>query len=489
MTVDTTDPIKRYPYTGVGEFPFGFQVYVTDHIVVFHTDGTGLESELATTQYTVELSETEQGGAVTVTDEDLVDGTLTIKRVLEYEQDQGYKQKGRFDMEVHERKLDSLVMMIQQVATEVSSGVAEAQWKGDWIAEYVYEERNMVVNPTTENVYFCVLDHTAGTTFEDDLALGYWRLVLDVEQVLTYTNQAAGSASIAASAEATVVPLAEDVTNMHADVIQAEANVNQDTIVAASCASSASASAAQAEFLVGIGERTDGMTTDVYTSTASQTTFAISEPNDPTGVMVFADTRMFLPTQDFTFTMSGSVATEVVMNDPQEVGTEVVIISFNLFDINAIRSELEDYRTDLLDIIWSDNLIPDYSTSLPWYYTAGGLGAVSSYGNGFEVEAESGEVSVRCNFDAVVGEVYMLSVNIADNQLSGTVPVTLECKLKVRKEDGTELTNLAIPDVSYTGNMRIKFIATDTTMALDFYLYSTPNSVIKVTNADVRKLN
>lgn len=126
MTVSST--INRVSYAGDGVtaiFPVPFYFLEDSHLrVVLSNNTTGVETILIqNTDYTVTGAGNQAGGTVTVPNEPAVGYTLLIRRVVPATQETDYVSNDPFPAESHERALDKLTMIAQQVLTDTSKAI------------------------------------------------------------------------------------------------------------------------------------------------------------------------------------------------------------------------------------------------------------------------------------------------------------------------------------------------------------------------------
>lgn len=248
MTVNATDPIIRYPYTGIGNYSFPFVIFKKSDIQIVYTDVDGLTSVLIYgTDYFVELDPQIDGGVCNLL-LDETDGYIDIRRVLPIIQETEWLNNDPFDAELLENDLDRIIMILQQMELITEIGSAVTNWQGDWVTGFNYAIKDFIKGPNT-NLYTCMAAHTAGV-FASDLAVGYWQLVLDVEAVELARLDAEASAEEARlSAEdsadfATESQLhAADSALSAAQAAASEANAAISETNAANCAEDAADSA------------------------------------------------------------------------------------------------------------------------------------------------------------------------------------------------------------------------------------------------------
>ncbi|MGD9156919.1 MAG: hypothetical protein PVG39_00805 [Desulfobacteraceae bacterium] len=182
MTVNATTPKIAYDYNGVGDYNFNFKIFTENDIVVKYIVNGETTILTLTTDYSVTITDTDAGTGYITTVETSTDGTLEIYRVLDIIQSTQWPTGGDFDEELLETALDKIVMIVQQLEVTVEEGAAITSWRGDWTTLEEYSIKDLVSDTVTNNLYYCVVAHTAGT-FSTDLAAGYWELVFDASTI------------------------------------------------------------------------------------------------------------------------------------------------------------------------------------------------------------------------------------------------------------------------------------------------------------------
>jgi hypothetical protein len=179
MTVETTASLTTYTYTGPGDYAFTFPVTAEEDLVVTHVavDGTATVGTLST-DYTITLvNDGQDGGTVTTVNPTDTTGRLQIQRVLPFEQKTAWENQGHLDLGILERDFDRVIMLLQQMNAIVLGEDATFMWRGTWATGYGYTPGQVATGPDY-NVYLCLVAHSA-TVFLDDLADGYWQLIID----------------------------------------------------------------------------------------------------------------------------------------------------------------------------------------------------------------------------------------------------------------------------------------------------------------------
>jgi hypothetical protein len=203
MTLADTTPQIGYSYNGAGDYTFNFVINDEDDLQVVWTDGDGVDHTwVVNVDFSVTLDGTAPNTGKITTIETDTDGTLDIRRVVEYTQETDWVNNSALDVETLEDDFDKIVMMIQQLKVDVDNGVATSNWQGAWTTATSYALRDMIQG-SNQNLYVCVVAHTSGT-WSTDLAAGYWQLVLDVTTisgVSQATTSLQGKVELATTAE------------------------------------------------------------------------------------------------------------------------------------------------------------------------------------------------------------------------------------------------------------------------------------------------
>lgn len=204
MTVSSQTPYIRYVFDGTLPLicNFSFKVYRETDITVYRTYSLGNTTVLVlNTNYRVALTNDGlNGGVVTVYDAVGSAGFVTIERHLPRTQETDWVNNDPFSTELLETDLDRLVMIIQEYGFELDQAATYVAWKGDWTTGIQYHIRDMVEGPDL-NIYTCMVEHQAGV-FVDDLASGFWALMISVGDMEGIAEAAAASAAEAAESAA-----------------------------------------------------------------------------------------------------------------------------------------------------------------------------------------------------------------------------------------------------------------------------------------------
>lgn len=230
MTISYVEPVKTYVSSGNGNYPFTFKILAESDIEVWYTSAsTGARVQLVRgSDFSVTVGN--PGGTVTILGNAPAGGQILIQRRVPIDQPTDWVNNGPFDMDLLESDLDRIIMIVQQLGWDVSSGQAAINWRGTWLTLSAYTMRDLV-KTSNGNYYFCIVSHTAGT-FATDLAAGKWVLVLDFAAVQTQANNAAASAADALASRNTAIArsAAAELSEIAAAASAAAAAVDADEI-------------------------------------------------------------------------------------------------------------------------------------------------------------------------------------------------------------------------------------------------------------------
>ncbi len=288
MTVNSTLR-KTSPLAGNGQassFPFTFKVFTQEEIVVLKLEvASGIETTLTiTTDYTVSLNDDQNGnpgGSITLVAGALATGfNLVITSNVQPLQGTDLTNQGGFFPEVINDALDKGIILHQQQqekldrsiafsatntigSLEISEGpsvrankvlafdssgefqVAQelGTFRGDWTTATTYKLRDIVKDPTNQNVYIVNTTHTSSGSapIKTNAGLANFTLIIDAET-------AAASATAAANSAAAAAQSFTDTDQARADAVQAKddaqtANTNSQSAAAAALANNQSSAA------------------------------------------------------------------------------------------------------------------------------------------------------------------------------------------------------------------------------------------------------
>lgn len=227
MTISYIEPVITYVSSGNGTYPFAFKVLAESDIDVWYTSAsTGARVKLVRgSDFSVTVSD--PGGTVTILDNAPAGGQILIERRVPIDQPTDWVNNGPFDMDLLEADLDRIIMIVQQLGWDVSSGQAAINYRGPWVATTAYTSRD-IVRTSNGNYYFCIVNHTSGT-FATDLADGNWVLLIDFEAIETHATNAAAS------------EVAAGLSEVNAAASEAAAGLSEGNAAASAAAAAADA--------------------------------------------------------------------------------------------------------------------------------------------------------------------------------------------------------------------------------------------------------
>lgn len=191
MTIATTQSSITVEGNGATtSFSFPFIGDSSSYISVQYTNADGAATLLEPFQYTIFLNPPATGqiwgigGTVVypLSGSPIAAGTsLTISRVLPFQQLITIADQGDFSAQVIEEMGDTLEMQIQQVAARTGS------IRGTWVTGTFYNYGDIVTDGIngndTGNLYSCAVANTSGI-WATDLANGDWSLALNVQAII-----------------------------------------------------------------------------------------------------------------------------------------------------------------------------------------------------------------------------------------------------------------------------------------------------------------
>jgi len=116
MTVESTTNRAQYATNGTtGPWTVPWQFYAKGDVQVIYADASGNETVLGDSDYSVTGTGDESGGTVTTTTAYGSGGTITLLMAFEALQEVDYTETDAFPAETHERALDLLTRLVQQI--------------------------------------------------------------------------------------------------------------------------------------------------------------------------------------------------------------------------------------------------------------------------------------------------------------------------------------------------------------------------------------
>lgn len=266
MTLSTT--INKVSYSGTGSqdtFAYTYKIFSSSDIEVYIRDTSGTETKKTiTTHYTVSNVGNASGGNIVFTtgNTPLNTDTVIIVRTVPLTQTFDYVLNDPFPSDSHEDGLDKLTMQVQQVKEEVdrsikasvSTTIASTEFtqsstdranklfgfdsagnisvttnvgtnRGDWAASTSYNERDLVKDTSTNNVFQVTTAHTSSGSqpLTSNANSAKYTLLVDAASATTSATAAATSAT-AAAGSATTAQGHSNTASGHKDTATTKAN-------------------------------------------------------------------------------------------------------------------------------------------------------------------------------------------------------------------------------------------------------------------------
>lgn len=193
-------------------FAVNFTADSSSDIAVIYTNASGQQTTLLPTQYLVAIPNPLTGeiwaNSFTITyplfGSPIAAGTsLTVQRILPYQQLTDLQNQGNFYAVAVEAGLDELEMQIQQTAARTGS------IRGTWLTDTSYNFGDIVVDGVngndTGNLYSCAIPNISGT-WSTDLANGLWSLALNIQGIVNSLPQIGNNQAFANISGMTATP-------------------------------------------------------------------------------------------------------------------------------------------------------------------------------------------------------------------------------------------------------------------------------------------
>ena len=190
VTVSRLNDHNRSIADGVEtEFSFDFLLYDTNNFHLYVDD-----IEVSTEGYDLVQELDFLGGTVTFNTPPDAGSVVLLQRVMTLDQQTQYPVKGPFQELAHERALDKLTMIAQQIQTKVDQGLLYTPLTGLWATGTLYR-LNQICNRPDGKLYLCVVQHTSDD-FGTELALGYWEYYTDATSAVQLAMDYAAAAEV-----------------------------------------------------------------------------------------------------------------------------------------------------------------------------------------------------------------------------------------------------------------------------------------------------
>ncbi len=570
MTVSTTT--SKVSYSGNGSttvFAYTFKVFDEDDLTVILRDNTtGTETvQTITTNYTVSGVGNANGGNVTFGTAPASGKTIVVRRESDQTQTTDYTPNDPFPAEAHEDALDKLTFIAQEVQEELdraikisrtntmtstefavgatarankilafdSSGeIAVTQeigtFIGNWSASTTYNERDIVKDTSTNNIFIANTTHTSSgsqplTTNTDSAK---WDLLVDAASATTSATAAASSATAAAtSATASATSATASASSASASSTSATNAATSETNAATSAtnaATSATASAASAA----AADATFDLFDDAYLGAKASNPSVDNDGNAlQDGALYFDTTNNVMKVYDLGSTtwlqLTPTVSNQTNINTVAGISSDVTAVAGNSTNINAVAADATDIgtvatnianvnsvggsianvntvATNLTDINSFANtyFISATAPSSPtegdlWFDTANDImkvydgsgfvnagSSVNGTANRVVYTATAGQTTFSATYDAGYVDVYLNGVKL----IAGT-DFTATNGSSVVLATGAAL-NDTVDIVAYgTFNVAVIDIVNDTTPQLGGNLDVQTHSIVSTSNRDI----
>jgi len=146
ITTDTNKVIYVSDGTTT-EYDFSFTVYNSSDVKVYVTDLNGNVSQLPETDYTVALN-SDYTGKITLTNPQPANCKIAIVREVDLTQETHYIEGDPFPAQSHERALDKLTMITQQLKEKVDRALTLS----------IFDETSIDANSFYQTMHFCEIN-------------------------------------------------------------------------------------------------------------------------------------------------------------------------------------------------------------------------------------------------------------------------------------------------------------------------------------------
>ena len=280
MTVSSTT--SKVSYSGNGStvaFTVTFYFLASSDIKVLVRSANGTEVvKTLGTDYTVTGAGDPAGGTVTFGTAPASGQTVVLARSVPLTQVTDYTPNDPFPAETHERALDKLTQVTQQIneavdrsiklslsntmtSTEFTVDAAErankvfgfdaagelvvsqelGTYRGNWTSGTAYKQRDIIKDTSNANIYICITAHTASGSqpISSNADVAKWALIVDAASAA-----AAQAAAEAAQAAAETAQAAAETAETNAETAETNAETAETNAETAATNASNSASAA-----------------------------------------------------------------------------------------------------------------------------------------------------------------------------------------------------------------------------------------------------
>jgi hypothetical protein len=289
MTVSSQT--SKVSYSGNGStvaFTVTFYFLADSDIKVLVRSANGTEVvKTLNTDYTITGAGDPAGGTVTFTTAPISGETVVLARSVPLTQVTDYTPNDPFPAETHERALDKLTQVTQQIneavdrsiklslsntmtSTEFTVDAAErankvfgfdaagelvvsqelGTYRGNWTSGTAYKQRDIIKDTSNANIYICITAHTASGSqpISSNADVAKWALLVDAASATAAKNaaEAAQAAAEAAQAAAETAQTAAELAETNAETAEANAETAETNAETAETNAEAAQAAAEA---------------------------------------------------------------------------------------------------------------------------------------------------------------------------------------------------------------------------------------------------
>ena len=395
MTISTT--IIKVSYSGNGTqtvFPYTFKISAEADIQVIIRASNGTETvKTLTTDYSVSGVGSASGGNVTMVTAPSATETIVIRRETTQTQTVDLVENDPFTAETVEGAFDKSVAIAQELQEEVDRSIKLSRtntmtsteftvdaatrankvlafdsageiavtqelgtYKGNWAASTSYNERDLVKDTTTNNIFISNTAHTSSgslplTTNTDSAK---WDLLVDAASATASASAAATSATNSANSATASANSASAAASSESNAATSESNAATSASNASTSATNASNSATAAANSASAAEAYADNFDDAYLG-AKASNPSVDNDGDPLddGALYFDTTNNVMKVYDLGTTtwyqLTPTVANQANINIVSGISNEIQIVAGDSTDIQTVASDSADIQA-LADI-------------------------------------------------------------------------------------------------------------------------------------------
>jgi hypothetical protein len=395
MTISTT--IIKVSYSGDGTqtvFPYTFKINAEADIQVIIRASNGTETvKTLTTDYSVSGVGSASGGNVTMVTAPSATETIVIRRDTTQTQTVDLVENDPFTAETVEGAFDKSVAIVQELQEEVDRSIKLSRtntmtsteftvdaatrankilafdsageiavtqelgiYQGNWSASTSYNERDLVKDTTTNNIFIANTAHTSSgslplTTNTDSAK---WDLLVDAASATASASAAATSATNSANSATASANSASAAASSESNAATSESNAATSASNASTSATNASNSATAAANSASAAEAYADNFDDAYLG-AKASNPSVDNDGDPLddGALYFDTTNNVMKVYDLGTTtwyqLTPTVSNQTNINIVSGISSEVQTVAGDSADIQTVASDSADIQT-LADI-------------------------------------------------------------------------------------------------------------------------------------------